>query len=86
MNAAAIIKKLILWIPKNLGGALGIVQAIVRCIREIAIVLVRLICPLLSFGADGKTDDRIIQQVADIAGKIDAGIEVIKNKLLVAGD
>ena len=86
MNISAVIKKLILWIPKNIGGILGVAQAIAKAIREIAIVLVRIVCPILSFGEDGKTDDRIIKKIADFADWVDKGIEVIKNKLLMVGD
>lgn len=86
MNISAVIKKLILWIPKNIGGILGVAQAIAKAIREIAIVLVRIVCPILSFGVDGKTDDRIIKKIADFADWVDKGIEVIKNKLLMVGD
>lgn len=86
MRLDLIIKKLLLWIPKNLGGALGVIQPIIKFVRELAILLVRLVCPILSFGKDGKTDDRVIQQIADIADRIDKGIESLKNKLLAAGD
>ena len=86
MNLDVVIKKLLLWLPKSIAGLLGVVQPIVQFIREVAILLVRLVCPLLSFGPDGKTDDRVIQQIADIADRIDKFIEGLKNKLLAAGD
>jgi len=86
MNLDIVIKKLLLWLPKNTGAFLGVVQPIIQLVREIAILLVRLVCPLLSFGTDGKTDDRVIQQIADIADRIDKFIESLKNKLLNAGE
>ena len=86
MKLDVVIKKLLLWIPKNIAGVLGLIQTIVKTIREVMMILLRLIAPILSFGEDGKTDDRIIKQIADIADRIDKAIEWMKDKLLVAGD
>lgn len=86
MKLDLLIKKLILWVPKNIAGLIGLLQAIVRCIREIAMVITRLLCPILTFGADGKTDDRVMAQIAAIADKIDKSLEALKNTLLLAGE
>jgi len=86
MSLAILLKKLLLYIPKNLAGTLGLVQAVIYAIREILAVVIRLLCPLLSFGPDGKSDERAIQQIVDIADRINRAIEFIKNKLLSAGE
>lgn len=73
-----LLAKLKSWIPKNIAGILGIVQAIVKFGKEVATSFLNLICPIIP----GDKDLIITQKVRDIFNLIDEWIEKIKTYLL----
>ena len=72
------LKKCASWVPKNIGGIIGMVQAIITAIREICIILIRLVCPIIP----GNQDEAIIQNIADVCKKINDALEKIKDFFL----
>ena len=60
-------KKIITWIPKNIGSIIGIIQAILKCIKEVLTLLANII--MLPQGAVDKIR-AIINVVDDICEKI----------------
>ena len=77
----ALLKKLIAYLPTNLGALLGILQAVVKFVKEIATLALDLIAPLIP----GDGDDKAIQAVRDFCNMIDEWIEKIKVFLLGLG-
>ena len=69
------IAKLLLWLPKNLAGILGIVQAVIKCIKEILTVLAN-----FTF-----LPQATIDKIRDICNKVDDVVEKIKGFLLKVG-
>ena len=68
------IKKIFKWLPSNIGGIIGVIQAILQAVREICIVLIRLICPIIP----GENDEKLIQKIADISETIHGWLEKAK--------
>ena len=65
-------------IPDNLAGVLGVVQAIVKFVRELCILVVR----VFGFWIPDEPYEKWINKVAEIAEKVDGGIERLKNSQL----
>lgn len=77
-----LIKKLIAWLPSNIAAVLGIAQAVVKFIKEVATLALDLIAPLIP----GNGDDIIIGKVRDFCNTVDGWIEKIKDFLLSVGN
>jgi len=73
--------KLLSWLPINIAGILGIIQAIIKFIKEVLTLVVNLLLPVIP---SHKFDD-IVMKVRNIMNKIDEGVEKIKNFLLKVG-
>lgn len=65
-------------LPKNLAGVLGIAQLVIPLLRELIMVVLRL---LAIFMKDKITDD-LIAKVKSIADKIESGFDKVKRVLL----
>ena len=76
-----LIAKLIAWIPKNIVGILGIIQAIIKFGKEIATLALDIIAPIIP----GDKDDNIIKTIRDIFNSADGWVEKIKDFLLGMG-
>ena len=74
----ALLSKLKSWIPKNIAGLLGIVQAIIKFGKEVSTSFLNLICPIIP----GDTDLVITEKVRNVFNIIDGFIEKIKEYLL----
>jgi len=73
------LSKLVRWIPLNLVSVIGIVQAVVKVLKEVLTAIVNLIFP---FTPDDGTFERIVKKIRDIVNKIDEILEKIKDFLL----
>ena len=67
--------------PKALAGVLGILQAIVKFIKEVLTLIVDLLFPVIP---DGKFED-IVEKIREIVNKVDEVLEKIKNFFLKIG-
>lgn len=76
-----IIKKLLTWLPKNLAAVLGIVQSIIKFVKEVATLALDIIAPLIP----GDKDDKLIKIVRDFCNSVDGWVEKIKDFLLKVG-
>jgi len=76
-----LIAKLITYIPKNLTAVLGILQAVIKFVKEVATLALDLIAPLIP----GDKDDKIIKVVRDICNKVDEIVQKAKDFLLKMG-
>ena len=74
-------KKILAWIPSNVGALVGIVQSIVTFVREVAILFGRLVAPIIP----GDIDDVWASRVAGWADKANEALEKVKDFLLNIG-
>ncbi len=77
-----LLKKLIAWLPSNLAAILGIIQAVIKFVKEVATLALDIIAPLIP----GNNDDVIIGKVRDFCNAVDGWIEKIKDFLLSVGN
>jgi hypothetical protein len=70
---------LIKWVPVNLAGIFGIVQAVVKLVKEVLTVVVNILFPL--FPDEGKFE-KFITKMRSIVNVVDSWIETIKGYLL----
>jgi phage-related protein len=70
--------KLLKWIPANIVGLLGIVQAVLKCIKEILTVIIDVLLPVIP----GDKFDKVIKLVRDIVNKADGFVQKIKDFFL----
>ena len=68
---------MIQWIKKNLASITGIVQAVLKCVKEIATALINLFAFL-----NLEQAQIIVNKVREIVNKIDEFIETWKSKLI----
>lgn len=73
-----LIAKLKSWIPSNIAGLLGILQAVVKFGKEVSTLFIDLICPLIP----GDSDKALVEKVRAVFNAIDAFIEKAKEWLL----
>ena len=73
--------KLVKYVPKNMGALVGIVQAVVELIREMCMLVTRLICPIIP----GDADEKIVAKIRGIAEVVLELLEKLKNWLLKLG-
>lgn len=76
-----LIKKLISWLPKNIGAMIGIGQAFLKVGKEICTLLLDIVAPIIP----GNKDDIIIAAVRNVFNIVDAWMEKIKVFLLKVG-
>ncbi len=72
--------KLLKYVPSNIGAIVGMVQVVVTFIREVCMLIVRLICPIIPGDVE-----KIVKKVRDIAQIILDLLEKLKNVLLGLG-
>jgi len=70
--------KILSWIMLNGASVLGIIQAVVKAVKEILTAVVNL---LSIFIPSDKIED-VVMVIRNILNKIDEWIEIIKEKLL----
>lgn len=75
------IGKLLMYIPKNIGAVIGVVQTVVSGIKELAMVFARFFCGLIP----GDADDKVVAWIKKIADIILEFLEKFKNWLLGLG-
>ena len=75
---SAFLAKLKSYIPTNIAGILGIVQSIIKFVKEVCTLAIDLICPIIP----GDKDEKLIAFVRNLCNKIDEVIEKIKAFLL----
>ena len=73
--------KLVKYIPKNIGALLGIVQVAVTCVREVCMLVARLICPIIP----GDADEKVVAKISNGAEIVLNLLEKLKNWLLGLG-
>lgn len=73
-----IVYKLLKWLPVNLAGVLGIIQAVIKVLKELLTVVVNILFPLIP----SSKFQKIVTMVRDWVNKIDAWIESIKGFFL----
>ena len=73
--------KLISWIPKNLGAIIGIIQAVVKFVKEALTLVVDILLPIIP----GDKFDDVVDKVREIVNSIDGVLEKIKEWLLSIG-
>jgi phage-related protein len=66
------------WILANGASVLGIIQAVIKAVKEILTAVVN----LLSIFIPSDKIEKIVMAVRNILNKIDEWIEIIKEKLL----
>jgi archaellum component FlaC len=66
------------WILANGASVLGIIQAVIKAVKEILTAVVN----LLSIFIPSDKIEKIVMTVRNILNKIDEWIEIIKEKLL----
>lgn len=76
-----LLSKLLRWLPTNIGAILGVIQAIIKFVKEIVTLALDIIAPLIP----GDKDDKIILWVRDMCNKVDEVVEKIKVFLLSVG-
>lgn len=75
------IKKLLLWLPKNLASVLGIIQAVLKFVKEILTLIVNVLYPIIP----SKKFQGVVDTVRKIVNVADGWIEKLKKLLLAAG-
>ena len=75
------VKKILTWIPKNLGAIIGVLQAIVLFVHEVCVLALRILCPLII----GEKDDNTVKMVKSVTDKINGVLEKVKDYLLKVG-
>ena len=77
-----LLKKLITWLPTNIGAIIGIAQAIVKFVKELCTLFIDIIAPIIP----GDGDDKLVKTIRDACNKIDEVLEKIKSFLLGVGN
>ena len=75
------IAKLLSWLPKNLGAVIGITQSVLGFVKEVLILAIRVICPLIP----GDKDEQIIQKIVSVVDTVNSALEKVKDFLLRVG-
>ena len=73
--------KLLLWLPKNLASILGIIQAVLKLIKEILTAVVNILYPLIPSAKFQK----VVDAVRGFVNIADSWAEKLKKLLLAAG-
>ena len=69
-------------IPKNIAGFLGLLEVVIPLVRELVIVVIRLLAVLMP----NKVSEDLIEKVTDIADKIQYGFDKVKDFFLKVGE
>ena len=72
------LKKLIGYLPTNLAGILGIVQALVKFIKEVLTACVNILFPVFP----NAVFHTLVETIRNLVNKVDDGIGVAKEWLL----
>ena len=73
--------KLLKWIPSNVVAILGIVQVVIKFVKEVLTLVIDILLPIIP--AD--SFDGIIKKIRDFCNILDGGVEKIKAFLLKIG-
>ena len=73
--------KLLAWLPLNLASVLGIVQAILKLLKEILTAIVNILFPIIP--GDGKFE-ALVAKIRGWVNKLDDWAESVKSFLLKA--
>jgi len=75
-----ILQKLLRWLPVNLAGLAGVLQAVVKAIKEILTVVVNILFPIIPSSKFKK----VVMVVRNLVNRLDAAIEKAKSFFLGA--
>ena len=70
--------KVILWIGANIASIIGILQSIIKALKEIATAIINLISLILPKSSWVKT----VEKVRDLFNTVDGWLEKLKGKVL----
>lgn len=70
------IAKILTWLSLNLASVLGIVQGVIKVLKEILTAIINILFPI--FPDEGKFE-RAVLFVRDLVNKVDAWVETIKS-------
>lgn len=73
--------KLVKYVPKNIGAVVGMLQTAVSFVRELCMLVARMICPIWP----GDADEKVVAKIKNIAETILGILEKFKNWLLMLG-
>ena len=77
----ALLARLVKWIPQNLTAILGIIQAVIKFVKEVCTLIVDILGPIIP----GDGVENIVKIVRDVCNAIDEWVERIKDFLLSIG-
>ena len=75
------LKKLIQWIPTNIMAILGIIQAVIKFVKEVCTLIVDILGPIIP----GDSVEGVVTKVRAIFNTIDEWIEKLKDFLSTIG-
>ena len=75
------LKKLVKYVPKNMGAVVGMAQTAVTFAREVCMLAARLVCPIIP----GDADEKAVKKIHDGAKVVLDFLEKLKNWLLILG-
>lgn len=75
----AIALKVWTWIRKNGAGLMGLLNSLIRVLRELIIIVVRIIALILP---DKFIEEKVIKRIGDVFDKIEDGVKVVTDLLL----
>jgi phage-related protein len=78
-----IFTKLLKWLPLNLAGLIGIIQGIIKVIKEILTAIINILFPIIP--GEGNFE-KIVLKIRDIVNKVDEVVEKIKGFFLKAAN
>lgn len=70
--------KLLMWSPSVIVGLLGILQVLVKFVKEVLTLVIDLLLPIIP----GDKFDALIKKVRDMCNTVDGWIQKIKDFLL----
>jgi hypothetical protein len=73
--------KILAWIPLNLASVLGIVQGVIKLVKEILTAVINILFPLIP--GEGNFE-KIVIKVRDWVNTVDAWVEKLKGFFLKA--
>ena len=79
LGLTALISKIVLWIKKDGAGVFGLVNSLVRVVRELLVIIVRIVAIVLP---DKLVEDVVIAKISQVFDKIEDGLKSVTNWLL----
>ena len=77
-----LLKKLAGWLPKNISSILGIIEAVVKLLKELVTLALTLVAPIIP----GDKDEELLNRSREVLNKIYDGLSKVKDFLLKMGN